>query len=144
MRLLIVLLFVTLPLAASARDHERTTCSGTPSRNASLLTDGEHEAVIDEHPNGDPVLVEAIAQERTRYPDPPLMWTALTNVTWDQARKIILLGAVHVLWEHLDLSVVLVTRSGHRYRSTEPALGEAEHVLGVVDPCHVYTMVVLE
>jgi hypothetical protein len=111
------------------------TCKGP-------LSSDERRAVIDEDAKGDPVLAEAIALERAKYQDlsPAKDVASPVKIAWEQARRLLLLGAVRVAAEHHDLSVFLFTKSGKAFTTREPHLDEIWKVVKEVDPCGVYVV----
>ena len=106
------------------------------------LSSDESRAVINEDAKGDPVLAEAIALERAKYQDlsPAKDVASPTEITWEQARRLLLLGAVRIVWAHHNLSVFLFTKSGKAFTTREPRLNEIWKVVQEVDPCDVYVI----
>jgi hypothetical protein len=104
------------------------------------LSSNERRAVIDEDAKGDPVLAEAIALERAKYQrlSPAEDVASPTETAWEQARRLVLLGAVRVVAQHHDLSVFLFTKSRKAFTTREPRLDEIWKVVKEVDPCGVY------
>jgi len=100
---------------------------------------------VNEEAGGDLVLGEAIALEQAKERD--LSTTPIPSaprISWDQARKLIRLGAVRVAAQHHDLTVLLITRSGKAFSTLEPRLDDVWEAVATVDPCGVYTIKVTE
>ena len=104
------------------------------------LSSDQRQAVIDQDAKGDPVLAEAIALEQAKDRDlsPAKGAATPTVIAWEQARRLLLLGAVRTAAQHHDLSVFMITRSGKAFTTREPRLDEIWKVVAEVDPCGVY------
>lgn len=59
-------------------------------------------------------------------------------ISWDQARKLVLLGSVRTILRTKGLQLRLVSRSGNVFVTAEPTEGDARRLADVVDPCHVF------
>ena len=100
--------------------------------------------MLEEQAHGDPVVEEAIWQERAKRGIAPHKPIETIRITWDQAQKLILLGAIRETFENLNLSVVLTAHSGRKYRAQQPQSDSLSRAIAVVDPCGVYISRVLE
>jgi hypothetical protein len=137
-----LLVVCLIPLVAHA---EPRLCDESGPQRADLLTPEQWQSVLNEEPNGDPVLVEAIAAEKARHDYLGAMETAEPiAIDWAQARKLVLLGVVRTTFQSHDLTVRLLTRSGRLYVTEEPRIDEIWRVAHIVDPCDVYIQHVTE
>jgi hypothetical protein len=57
--------------------------------------------------------------------DPTAFRRKAVRISWDQARKIILIGAARVIIQGHDLTVRVTSRSGKTYITTEPQIDDA-------------------
>lgn len=112
-------------------------CGDTTPRHEDLLSAEEWDLVTAGKSNGDLVLTEAAALEKAKALDSPQVVKGATRISWEQARKLILLGAVAKVIQLHDLSVQLTTRSKKVYAVQEPHIGAVIHMVKVVDPCQV-------
>jgi hypothetical protein len=62
-------------------------------------------------------------------------------IPWEQARKMILLGAVRSIFHSQGSKVLLTTLSGRTFASFEPNGGDTRELVNVVDPCRVFISV---
>ena len=131
MRIGTLALLTMLAFAAQARPP---LCGDRTSQTADLLTYEQWQQVLSEESVGDPVIEEAIAVERAKYPHDAPTSVAPIKIEWEAARKLVLLGAIRQTFEAHDLSVKLVSISGQRYASREPKIGEIGRVADTVDP----------
>jgi hypothetical protein len=136
MRSLIVAIFSLAPLSIVAA--QPPLCGDKKAQHADLLSVEQWQSVLNETPGDDPVLEEAIALEKAKYGEEPPNLEKAIRVNWDQARKLILLGAVRQTEQNHNLTVWLITGTGRIYVSREPHIDEIYRVAGIVDPCGVY------
>jgi hypothetical protein len=118
-------------------------CGDTKPPHADLLTAAQWQSVLDGKPAGDPIVMEAIDQEKKKY-DEAAPISNPSPIQWEQARKLVLLGVVRTTFQLHDLTVRLVTASGRWFVTREPRIDEIYRVAAVVDPCHVYIRHVTE
>jgi hypothetical protein len=131
---------VLLPLTLLANTPQ---CVDTKFRRADLLTPEQWQAILAGNARGDPVLQEVIAHERERARDDPPQSGVPVQISWKQARTLILLGTVRTTYQAHDLKVLLAMNSGRRF-TEEPKLDAISRVVGTVDPCHAYIRQVTE
>lgn len=100
------------------------------------LSHEQRQAVADRSPNGDVVVKEAISIEDKK--DQAELVSRRLEVAWSQAQQLIVLGAIKIVAQHHDRTVVLVSTTGNRYLSREPAMGDAWRAANEVDPCGIF------
>jgi hypothetical protein len=135
MRTAIALLCTLIPAAALA---ETPLCGDTKPQHWDLFSPDELKAVLDGKPHGDPVLEEAVAIEAAARSGPIRATPSSKQLTWAQARKMVLVGAVTQIVQSHSKRVELTGRSGTIYVTREPELDAVFKIAAVVDPCHVY------
>lgn len=136
MRSFVVAFFSLAPI--SIVGAQPPLCGDKTPQHTDLLSFEQWQSVLNETPGDDPVLEEAIALEKAKYGEKPPTLEKAIRVTWDQARKLILLGAVRQTEQSHDLTVWLITGTGRIYVSREPQIDEIYRVAGIVDPCDIY------
>ena len=124
-----------LPSKLLAADRPCTTPSSMSALGS--LSEEERKAVVSETPGNSPVVAEAIA--RTKPPSTK-NWGGKTtrSISWADARKIILMGAAETISVGLDRTIIIISRSGKRYKTMEPSSGKVVSLVAIVDPCHVF------
>jgi hypothetical protein len=123
------------PSKLLAADRPCTTASSMSALGS--LSEEERKAVVSETPGKSPVVAEAIARIK---PPSPQNWSgkATRSISWTDARKIILMGAAETISVGLDRTVIIISRSGKRYKTMEPSSGNVVSLVAIVDPCHVF------
>jgi hypothetical protein len=116
----------------------------SPGCGDNALTPKQMTAVLDGKPNGDPVLLEAMALPRLSALQPLARAKSPKPISWEQARAMILLGAVVEFLEKRDLTVTLTTRGGNAYLTREPRDAEVSRLSELVDPCHTFIRHIVE
>jgi hypothetical protein len=104
----------------------------------------QRQAVVKNDARGDPLVLEAIALEHAKSPDFSHQAGTATPVTWQQAQKLIWLGAARTVFQHRDLSVTIISSSGRKFTTREPRLGDAWDAVAKVDPCGIDIIKVAE
>jgi hypothetical protein len=138
MRYLFTLLLAVPTLVAAA---ESATCPfGEPTPWDHELSRDELSAVLDDKPGADIVLREAAAFQKAMR-QPPASDAEMQRarqVTWVQARRLVVLGLITKLQTLHNGSVYLRSRGGRLY-VTHPPDGKALwKLVWTVDPCHLF------
>ncbi|MFZ6820002.1 hypothetical protein [Undibacterium sp. Ji22W] len=66
------------------------------------------------------------------------------EVTWEEAKKLILRGVVTHIMQNHDRSVYLITNRGSHFVTKQPTIDNIYLVVSSVDPCHLYIHVLTE
>lgn len=132
----IVILCILFPLNALAQ-KQLGTCSRGSGLDLALSKD-EIAKVLSNQPGSDPVLREAAAIEKARGSPNPGAERAATTINWDQARKLVLIGAVIQLVALHDRVLFLTTRTGRTFRTKQPHIDAIWKLRKLVDPCSVF------
>jgi hypothetical protein len=93
------------------------------------LTKEKRDAVLSGRGGGDPVVVEGIFLQHVQNQEPRGHSRASVKITWEQVRKIILLGAARTIVQSGKNTVQITTRSGQRYVGAEPEEDDAHRLL---------------
>jgi hypothetical protein len=139
MRNTILALCTLLPFAVWAHPP---ICGDTKRQHAELLTAAEWQAVLEEKP-GDPIVAEQIDHEKAKRAEPASVGDPIP-ISWEQVRKLVLLGVVRSTYQSHDLTVRLVNTGRRSFVTREPRIDEIQRVAAVVDPCGVYIRHVTE
>src|SRR5271170_7415146 len=113
-------------------------CGDKSPSHSDLLTEGQWRAVLEGKVNGDAIIEEAIAAEEQKRREGPTPVGKSRVIEWNQARTLILLGAVVKVIEHQNRSIMLIGVTGRRYTSVEPKISDVWRVTSVVDPCSIF------
>lgn len=103
-----------------------------------VLSSAQRQATLDGKPNGDPVVTEAIVRLKARQAYQAPRNAKVTRLSWEKAKTLVLLGAVHATIEARDRTVWLVTPEGSVYETTRPNGVDLYALLNSVDPCSLY------
>jgi hypothetical protein len=129
---------VIFSLTSAVAMADAPMCGDMKPNHDELLSSQDWRLVARGQSNGDLVLAEAAAVETRKGQDAPLLVKNTKRITWDQARKLVLLGAVSKVVQSHDLSVQLTTRLKKVYVTREPKIDDIVHLVKVVDPCQVF------
>jgi hypothetical protein len=137
--------FVLLCTLASTLVHADTLqCGDSKPQHSGLFSEDEWKAILDGKTHGDPVLEEVAALEATNGAAPVRATATSKQLSWAQARKMVLAGVVNDIHQSHNLRVELVTRSGSIYVTREPKIDAVFEIAHVVDPCHVFIRMITE
>jgi hypothetical protein len=103
-----------------------------------LLTPEQRNAAFAGKPNGDPVVDEAIFRLKAATQAEPFPSRKAKSITWEQAKTLILLGAVRRTLSYQGGLVDLITSRGTTYHTKLPSGADLNAVLSSVDPCFLY------
>jgi hypothetical protein len=103
-----------------------------------LLTPEQRSAAFAGKPNGDPVVDEAILRLKVAMQAESFPSGKSRSITWEQAKTLILLGAVSKTFSYRGGLVTLVTSRGTTYHTKLPSGADLDAVLNSVDPCFLY------
>ena len=139
MRLSLFLACFLSPLVAVAGPLD---CKDTGLRPNHLLSASEMDLATRGTPSSDPIISEAsfllnkasddISAEEMRRAG---------SISWSQARRLLLLGAVTRLHSSPGASVYLMTRSGKFYSTKVTSPDDLWDLVRLVDPCGIYITV---
>ena len=97
-----------LSLASTAAVADSLLCGDSKPQHYDLFSPDEMKAILDGKPHGDPVLEEAAALEAQNRVAPVSPTSSSKLLTWFQARKMILSGAVSEIHQSHNQRVVLL------------------------------------
>ena len=103
-----------------------------------LLTPEQRSAAFAGKPNGDPVVDEAIFRLKAANQADSFPSRKAKSITWEQAKTLILLGAVRKTFSYKGGLLDLVTSRGTTYHTKLPSGADLDAVLNSVDPCFLY------
>lgn len=131
---ILLFVFIVLPTLVVADPQDCRRIGVTPD----TLTSREWDALSPLSASSDPIILESrfllfskpiSTQERQRA----------APISWETAKRLILLGAVNRIFEaYPGNAVYLATWSGHIYTSKAPGPKDVASVVSLVDPCNVY------
>ncbi len=133
-RLYCFLLFL-IPLSAGAA--EQLAC---PALIEERFTEAEIEALRKGDSSFNALVREALAYKQKLHEEIDQQFRAADfdraeKIDWEQAKRLILNGLVVLTVQSHKRNVLLVTRSGSVYESTETQLDEVDAIVRKVDPC---------
>jgi hypothetical protein len=134
---LIAILFLTLYAGGADADPPACPYKVVPIYEH-LLTPEQRNAAFAGRPNGDPVVDEAIIRLNAFKQAPSFPSGKSKSISWEQAKTLILLGAVRQTFSYRGGLVSLVTSRGTAYDTKLPSGVDLGDVLNSVDPCFLY------
>jgi hypothetical protein len=136
-------MFIGIALALSttvAFGHDtRVGCGGEPERKGIidpvLLTKAERDAVIRRDRQFSALVKEVLIQEAESLDEDLPRLSGAKDISWEEAKRLVLLGVINTTIQAHNLTVHLVSDSGAVYRTKEPKIDEIWRISQVVDPC---------
>lgn len=139
--------FIGIALALSTaiafgHDTRGVGCGGEPERKGIidpvLLTNAEKDAVIRGDRKFSALVKEFLIQEAESLNEDLPKLSGANDISWEEAKRLVLLGVINTTMQAHNLTVHLVSDSGAVYRTKEPKIDEIWRISQVVDPCRLF------
>ncbi len=134
--LIILMLFSFYSFGQEKTDYE---CNGEVDRpnviERASLTKEEYEIKTKILSNfNNPIFFEMYIKEAPRV----ILWDRHQEIEWADAKRLILMGLVTIVFHPQGPDAYLKGKSGEIYKTTPPKNEGVYQMANIVDPCHIY------